>query len=97
MMSNHLPDGRDLRSMSLPGTTLRLPGTRFGLGFALLLDPATAGVVGTLAEVYWWGAHSTYFWVTPAEDLAVLFLAQLIVRYPFNQQLRATVYPAIID
>jgi CubicO group peptidase (beta-lactamase class C family) len=97
MLSNHLPDGRDMRAMSLPGTTLRLPGTGFGLGFAVLLDPTTAGVVGTPGEVYWWGAHSTYFWVTPSEDLAVLFLTQLIVRYPFNQQLRATVYPAIVD
>jgi hypothetical protein len=41
----------------------------------------------------------TYFWVTPAEDLAVLVLTQILSpgAYPFKAQLRATIYPAIID
>jgi CubicO group peptidase (beta-lactamase class C family) len=100
MLSNHLPDGRDLRAMTMPGDSIGYPGTGFGLGFAVLLDPAVAGVVGTPGEVHWPGAFATYFWVTPAEDLAVLFLTQILnagSAYPIRYQLRATVYPAIID
>jgi CubicO group peptidase (beta-lactamase class C family) len=99
MFSNHLRDGLDLRAMAMPGDPLGYPGTGFGLGFAVLRDPAVAGVVGTPGEAYWAGAFSTCFWVTPAEDLAVVFLTQLLPysAYPLSAQLRTAVYPAIID
>jgi hypothetical protein len=51
---------------TMPGDPLGYPGTGFGLGFAVLHDPAVAGVVGTPGEVHWGGAFSTSFWVTPA-------------------------------
>jgi CubicO group peptidase (beta-lactamase class C family) len=101
MLSNHLRDGLDLPAMTLPGDPVGIasPGTGFGLGFAVLRDPAVAGVVGTPGEAHWAGAYSTYFWVTPSENLAVVFLTQLLPfsAYPIQNQLRATVYPAIID
>jgi CubicO group peptidase (beta-lactamase class C family) len=99
MTGNHLPGGRDLQQMARPGDPAGRPGIGFGLGFAVLLDPAAAQRVGTAGEYYWGGAASTAFWVTPAEDLVVIFLTQLMPSssYPISRELRATVYQAITD
>jgi len=71
MTQNHLPDGRDLRTMAqgaeLAGAG---PGVGFGLGFAVLLDPAAAQVLGTPGEYYWGGAAATAFFISPTEDLS---------------------------
>jgi len=99
MATNHLPNGSDLAGMGgrLGETTLY--GIGFGLGFAVLLDPATAQIIGTPGEFYWGGAASTAFFVSPQEDLIMLFLTQLMPSstYPFRRELRATIYGSIID
>jgi hypothetical protein len=45
------------------------------------------------------GAASTDFFINPAEELIVVFLAQLLpgTTYPIARELRATVYSAIVD
>ena len=45
----------------------------------------------------WGGAASTVFWVDPVEDLAVVFLTQLVPSntYPIRRQLRATTYACL--
>jgi CubicO group peptidase (beta-lactamase class C family) len=42
---------------------------------------------------------STAFWVDPAEDLAVIFMTQLMPSstYPIRPQLRQLVYQALVD
>jgi CubicO group peptidase (beta-lactamase class C family) len=47
--------------------------------------------------VAWGGVASTSFWVDPAEDLAVIFMTQLLPSstYPVRQQLRQLVYAAL--
>ena len=99
MSANHLPGGRDLEEMGRahsPTSTSR--GTGFGLGFAVLLDPANAGILGTPGEYYWGGAFSTAFFISPADDLAVLFLTQLGgSTHHIRQQLRIAAYQAIDD
>ena len=74
-------------------------GIGFGLGFAVVLDPARAQVLAAPGEYYWNGAASTAFFVSPAEDLTVIFLTQLMPSstYPIRRELRATTYQAIID
>ena len=56
-------------------------------------------MVGSAGEYYWGGAASTAFWVDPVEDLAVVFMTQLLpsFSYPFRAQLRALVYQALAD
>ena len=99
MTMNHLPGGRDLAGMGgrLGETTLY--GIGFGLGFAVLLDPTVAQIIGTPGEFYWGGAASTAFFVSPTEDLVMIFLTQLMPSstYPFRRELRATIYSSIID
>ena len=72
-------------------------GQGFGLGFAVLLDPAVAQVIGTPGEYYWGGAASTAFFINPAEDLIMIFLTQLrpSSTYPIRRELRAAIYSAI--
>lgn len=98
MTLNHLPGGRDLASFGqLTGETSR-EGMGFGLGFAMLLDPAVAQIIGTPGEYYWGGAASTAFFVNPKEELIMLFLTQLrpSSTYPIRRELRATIYSAIV-
>jgi CubicO group peptidase (beta-lactamase class C family) len=98
MAMNHLPHGRDLASMNLlgePSLSAR-EGVGFGLGFAVLLDPARAQTTGTPGEYYWSGAASTAFFVSPADDLAMVFLTQLIAPTSFiRRELRNIVYGAM--
>ncbi|MGH2599268.1 MAG: serine hydrolase domain-containing protein, partial [Dehalococcoidia bacterium] len=99
MATNHLPNGSDLAGMGGRLGEATLYGIGFGLGFAVLLDPATAQIIGTPGEFYWGGAASTAFFVSPQEDLIMLFLTQLMPSstYPFRRELRSTIYGSIID
>jgi CubicO group peptidase (beta-lactamase class C family) len=100
MTMNHLPGGRDLSQMGSENAgESRREGVGFGLGFAVLLNAADAGVVGTPGEYYWGGAASTAFWVSPQEDLFVVFMTQLqpSSTYPIRRELRSIVYGSIID
>ena len=100
MASNHLPTGGDLATMGQPqfGETA-MEGIGFGLGFAVLMNPTKAQLLGTPGEYYWGGAASTAFFVSPAEDLAVVFLTQLrpSSSYPIRRELRIATYASITD
>ena len=100
MARNHLPGGGDLASMGQPtfGETT-MDGIGFGLGFAVLLSPSEAQLLGTPGEYYWGGAASTGFFISPAEDLAVVLVTQLrpSSSYPIRRELRIATYQAIID
>jgi CubicO group peptidase (beta-lactamase class C family) len=98
MAMNHLLDGRDLASMNSGGPTESArDGVGFGLGFAVLLDPTQSQTTGTPGEYYWGGAASTAFFVSPAEDLAMVFMTQLMPSssYPIRRELRNVIYGAI--
>ncbi|HXH20737.1 MAG TPA: serine hydrolase domain-containing protein [Dehalococcoidia bacterium] len=100
MAMNHLPGGCDLAAMGQTRfTETSMEGIGFGLGFAVLLDPAKAQIIGTPGEYYWGGAASTAFFINPKEDLIMIFLTQLLPSgsYPFRRELRATIYSSIID
>ena len=100
MAANHLPGGVDLTAMADFGGETKRQGQGFGLGLGVLLDQTVAQTIGTPGEIFWGGAASTAFFVTPAEDLIVIFLTQLrpSATYPaLRRQLRATVYSSITD
>jgi CubicO group peptidase (beta-lactamase class C family) len=99
MTMNHLPGGQDLATMAQNAAETQREGQGFGLGFAVLLNPAVAQVLGTPGEYYWGGAASTAFFINPVEDLIVIFLTQLrpSSTYPIRRELRAAVYSSIVD
>ncbi len=100
MRSNQLPDDRDMAAMGQPvWSETSYDGIGFGLGGAVVLDPVKAQTITSTGEYHWGGAASTFFWIDPEEDLHVIFLTQLIPSssYPIRRELRALVYPALID
>jgi CubicO group peptidase (beta-lactamase class C family) len=100
MTLNHLPGGNDLAALNSTGPTESArDGVGFGLGFAVLLDPSVSQTLGTPGEYYWGGAASTAFFVSPAEDLIMVFLTQLqpSSSYPVRRELRVAIHQAILD
>lgn len=99
MTVNHLPGGQDLSAMADTGGETSRKGQGFGLGFGVLLEPTVAQTVGTPGEFFWGGAASTTFFVSPADELIVIFLTQLrpSASYPIRRELRAAVYSALTD
>ncbi|WP_439106017.1 serine hydrolase domain-containing protein [Congregibacter sp.] len=98
MTANHLPGEADLASVAMAGfTETAHEGVGFGLGFASKIDPVVNGYPATQGSFYWGGMASTLFWVDPVEDLAVVFMTQLIPSSTFNfrGQLEALVYAAL--
>jgi len=100
MTSNHLPGGKDLTEMSVSlFSEAANAGTGFGLGFAVVNDPAKALSPSTKGEYFWGGAASTAFWIDPAEALIVIFMTQLLPSsaYPIRRELRTLVYAAMTE
>ena len=52
------------------------PGVGFGLDFAVLKDPGTAGDVGSAGEFNWGGAAGTRFWIDPERQIVGVFMVQ---------------------
>ena len=99
MARNHLPGNQDLATFGRPlNAESPQVGTGFGLGFAVVIDPARLKVVCSEGELSWGGAASTAFWLDPAEELTVSFFTQLIPSsaHPIRSQLRQLVYHALL-
>jgi CubicO group peptidase (beta-lactamase class C family) len=100
MTTNHLPGNRDLpemsRSMFAEAT---YNGIGFGLGFSITMDPAKTLIPGSPGEYAWGGAATTSFWIDPAEELAAIFMTQVLPSsaYPVRRELRTMIYAAITD
>lgn len=97
MMRNHL--GGDIASMG-PSSFAEQPmqGMGFGIGGAVILDPARAGVPGSVGDFSWGGMASTFFWIDPVHELSVIFFTQLSPSssYPSRAQMKAMVHGALM-
>ncbi len=75
------------------------PGYTFGLGFAVAEDLGLMGALGSVGEYNWGGAAGTRFWIDPKEDLAGVFMVQIIphrgLRY--GGEFKHLTYQAIAD
>lgn len=97
MMRNHLPG--DIASMG-PQSFAEQPmeGMGFGLGGAVVLDPARARSPGSVGDFSWGGMASTFFWVDRAQDMSVVFFTQLSPSssYPARSELKALIHGALL-
>jgi CubicO group peptidase (beta-lactamase class C family) len=99
MGRNHLPGGVDIATF---GRALYaespMHGSGFGLGFAVVTDPAALKVDCSAGELSWGGAASTAFWIDQAEGLTVSFFTQLMPSnsLPLRAQLRQLVYQSFV-
>ena len=100
MTRNHLPGNADLEAFGRPlFAETSFDGVGFGLGFSVQLDPAAYRVLSSATEYAWGGAASTAFFCDPHEDIAVIFLTQLLPSstHPIRPQLKQLVYQALVD
>lgn len=104
MTANHLPNGCDIADLSAGSDLFNESGYRgvgFGLGVAVMLDPVRAGIPGSPGEYGWGGMASTTFFIDPAEDMAVVFMTQVICdtakRVRLRRDLRTLIYGAMTE
>src|SRR4029078_11077584 len=50
---------------------------RFGLDFAVYVDPKSVGLPFGNGTFYWGGAAGTWFWIDPVNDLAFVGMIQM--------------------
>lgn len=99
---NYLPQGREIADMALPGmfSESGYAGVGFSLGCGVNVDVAKTRLPGSLGEYFWGGAAATAFWIDPREELAVVFMTQVIgseARLTLRRDLRTLVYSAMTD
>jgi len=100
MRTNHLPNNADLTEMSSSlFSEANNAGTGFGLGFAMVIDPAKTLMPSSRGEFYWGGAYSTAFFVDPLERITMVFMTQVYPSstYPIRRQLKTLIYSALTD
>jgi CubicO group peptidase (beta-lactamase class C family) len=100
MTMNHLPGGQDMDQMAERAfSETSYEGVGFGLGFAVVIDPAATQSIASRGTYSWGGAASTGFWIDPTEELIVIVLTQLLPSstYPVRRELQSLVYAALID
>jgi CubicO group peptidase (beta-lactamase class C family) len=99
---NFLPDGREVAQMAPPGSFSEssYDGVGFSIGCGVNVDVARTRLPGTVGEFFWGGAASTAFWIDPKEDLAVVFMTQVMgsdARLTLRRDLRTLVYSAMTE
>lgn len=101
MTSDHLADELGVGATGEQPTIRALAemaGVGFGLGFGVLDDPVTVGVVGSKGEFTWGGAAGTIFWVDPVEEVVVIvMLQQVLSPWPLRREIKVLVNAAITD
>jgi len=103
MTMNHLPGGAQMTDM-MASTSLfnetGYSGVGFGLGVSVTVDVPAARLPGSVGEFAWGGAASTAFFVDPKEDMAVVFMTQVLGapdRVRLRRELRTLVYGAMTE
>jgi CubicO group peptidase (beta-lactamase class C family) len=99
---NYLPDGREMADMAPPGMFggTSYAGVGFSLGCGVNVDVAKTRLPGSLGQYFWGSATGSSFWIDPKEELAVVFMAQVIfseVRETLRRDLRTLVYSAMTE
>jgi CubicO group peptidase (beta-lactamase class C family) len=78
--------------------SFRTPGTRFGLGLAVVAEPGLTGLPYSAGTYYWGGSQGTLFWIDPAEDLVGVLMVQLVPEpLKLREKFSALVYASIIE
>ena len=97
MLTNHLPG--DIASLG-PKSFAEQPmeGVGFGIGGAVVLDPARSRVPSSRGDFSWGGMASTFFWIDPVHDITAVLFTQLTPSSstPARAELKALVHGALM-
>lgn len=71
----------------------------YGFGLTVAVRDRASTLMGSPGEFYWNGAYGTLWWADPAEDLAVVFMAQVpgLRRRHYRSLINALVYQSLIE
>jgi CubicO group peptidase (beta-lactamase class C family) len=100
---NHLPGGKDMTEIGLAPAQFNeagYAGVGFSLGCGVTIDVARTRLPGTVGEFFWGGAAATAFWIDPKEDLAVVFMTQVLQsphHISLRRDMRTLVYSALSE
>ncbi|HKD49126.1 MAG TPA: serine hydrolase domain-containing protein [Rhizomicrobium sp.] len=103
MTMNHLPGDSEMTEIMPSSAAFNesgYGGVGFGLSVAVTRNLARTGIPGTVGEYSWGGAAGTYFFNDPKEDMAVVFMSQVLFapgRVKLRRDLRTLVYSAIAE
>lgn len=89
MRTNQLPEG-----IHVNFPTLSLPGTVFGLGFAIVEHPGPDDPPGRTGEYFWGGTAGTAAWIAPESNVAGICFTQRMpaVFHPYIDEFSRFVY-----
>ena len=95
VMSNQLAPGQ---AIQFPGA-VKTPGKGFGLAGAVTLAPSPEDPPEAAGEFEWGGIAGTHWWISPANNLAGLVMAQRqwAFWHPFSLELKRLVYRAALQ
>ncbi|HWO17983.1 MAG TPA: serine hydrolase domain-containing protein [Kofleriaceae bacterium] len=68
------------------------PGSRFGFGFGVIVDPAAAKSPRSRGSYGWAGIYGTNFWIDPVAQLSVVILTNVTGDTPFVNDLEQAIY-----
>ncbi|MEO1780176.1 MAG: serine hydrolase, partial [Pseudomonadota bacterium] len=95
--SNHLPG--DIASLG-PKSFAEQPmeGVGFGIGGAVVIDPARSRVPSSPGDFSWGGMASTFFWIDPVHQISAVLFTQLTPSSstPARAELKALVHGALM-
>ncbi len=99
---NHLPNNAEIADLAPPGnfSETGYSGMGFSIACGVNINVAKTRLPGTTGEFFWGGAASTAFFIDPKEDLAVVFMTQVMgsdVRLTLRRDLRTLVYSAMTE
>jgi CubicO group peptidase (beta-lactamase class C family) len=72
------------------------PGTGYGLGVSVLMNPAERGNLGSVGEFGWSGAASTHVLIDPKEDLVAIYCTQLLGDFAVRAEFATMLYQSIV-
>jgi len=74
------------------------PGTGYGLGVSVLMDPAQNGNIGSVGQFGWGGAATTWVIIDPKEDMVALYFTQFMpMEFNVVNRFQTLVYQTIAD
>ena len=93
MATNHVPAA----ALAAGSQVVALgPGTGYGLGVSVLMNPAERGNLGSVGEFGWSGAASTHVLIDPKEDLVAIYCTQLMGEFAVRAEFATMLYQSII-
>lgn len=88
----------DLMTSNQTGDLFQLPGTQWGLGFAVVTDGPATKTPASKGLFFWAGANNTHFFIDPKEKLIAIFMTQEgNFTLDYHTSLRQMVYQTLAD